>query len=104
MVIGISIKQFKLYEMIAGYNTMPLKEKLAFDIDKFALWLQNIFVTMGLVIIIGALINIWLDSETIGVIIFFAAVIIFLPILIFKGQKLRKTTHKSTAANGVHNQ
>jgi len=89
MVIGISIKQFKLYGMIAGYNTMPLKERLAFDIEKFALWLQNVFVVMGFVIIIGALINIWLDTEIIGIIIYLSAVFVCVAILIFKGQKLK---------------
>ena len=91
ILIGLAIKHLKLYDLIAGYNTMSLKEKSLFNIEKFAQMMRNTFMFMGLLIIIGSLISIWLKIESFGLIIFLVAMLICLPYLIIKGQQLKKS-------------
>jgi len=90
-LIGLAIKHLQLYDLIAGYNTMPPGEKAAFNIEKFALLMRNAFTIIGLFIIIGALLSIWLKIEFLGLVILFAAMIIGLTWLISKGQQLEKS-------------
>lgn len=56
IVIGVLIKQFKLYFLIAGYNTMSKVEKEKIKIEKVATLMRNVFVVMGFFIISGTLI------------------------------------------------
>jgi hypothetical protein len=91
ILMGFAIKQLKLYDFIAGYNTMSPKEKILFDIEKFALMMQNTFLVMGLLIILGALTSIWMKLEYLGLITLFVALTVCLPYLIIKGQQLKKS-------------
>jgi len=90
-LIGLAIKHLQLYDLVAGYNTMPPQEKAAFAIEKFALLMRNAFVIMGLGIIFGALLSMWLKIEFLGLLILFAALIIGLTWLISKGRQLEKS-------------
>jgi hypothetical protein len=87
---GLAINQFKLYDLISGYNTMRPQEKAKFNIEKFALLMQNVFVIMGLCIIVGAFLSIWLKVEFMGLIIMLLTMFICLGYLIYKGQMLKK--------------
>jgi hypothetical protein len=87
---GFVINYLKLYDLISGYNTMPQKEKVLFNIEKFATMMQNTFLVMGLVIILGALISIWTNIEFLGLIMLLVAISVCLPFLIIKGQKFKK--------------
>ena len=93
ILAGLTIKHYKLYDLIAGYNSMPPEEKALFDIEKFSLMMRNTFGTMGLVIIVGALISILAKIEFLGLIIFFAVIFTGLTYLLIKGQKIRNSNN-----------
>lgn len=49
-LMGIIIHRFKLYNLIAGYNTMPKEDREKVDIKGVAKLMRNMFVLMGLAI------------------------------------------------------
>ena len=51
VVMGFLVKAFPM--LIAGYNTMSHKERAQVDIRGFSSFMRNVFVTMGLIILIG---------------------------------------------------
>ena len=95
IITGTTIKHYGLYDMIAGYNTMSPEKKSSFNIEKFATLMRNVFIFMGSFIVVGALINMWLKTEFISVIITFLSLIIGLTYLITQGQRLKKEDGKT---------
>lgn len=91
MLLGILIKHLKMYKIIAGYNTMTKEEKENFDIEKFAILMRNVFLIIGLAIILIALLTMWTKLETIGIIVTIIVVFTGLFYLISKGNKLRNS-------------
>jgi len=89
ILIGIAVKHFKLYDLIAGYNTMPSSEKAKFDIESFAFLMRNAFVTMGLIIICGSIINLWLAIKAFSALIMVLTVLIGVTWLIILGRKMQ---------------
>jgi hypothetical protein len=47
ILLGAAIKYGKMYFLIAGYNTMPAKEKAKYDIKSIANLFRNVMFTMG---------------------------------------------------------
>ena len=90
ILTGFAIKQFKLYELIAGYNTMSTQEKALFNIEKFTSIMMITFLIIGLVIIMGTIIGICLKIEFLGLIILFLDIFIGLTFLNVKGRQLKK--------------
>ena len=90
LLTGISIKQFGLYDLIAGYNTMSAQEKANFNIERFVTLMRNVFLIMGILIIAGSLVNIFLKTDFISLIIFIASMVLGLSYLLIQGQRLKK--------------
>jgi len=51
MVLGWAIERFKLYALIAGYNTMSKEEKAKVKIEDVARLMRNTFFGIGAVLI-----------------------------------------------------
>jgi hypothetical protein len=95
IITGTSIKHYGVYDMISGYNTMSSQEKVSFNIEKFVTMMRNVFLYMGLFIVIGALINIWLKTAFMSLIITFLSITIGITYLIIQGQRLKKSNDKA---------
>lgn len=57
ILLGFALKHFKLYFLIAGYNTMSKAEKEKVKIEKLATLMRNFLVFLGVAIIIMNLID-----------------------------------------------
>lgn len=60
---GILVKNFKMYNLLAGYNTMPKEEKDKYNIEVIATAVRNIMFGMALVTIAGYAIGSWTENE-----------------------------------------
>ncbi len=61
--LGILIKHFKMYFLIAGFNTLSAQEKEKYDIEGIATVFRNGFVSMGLALIILPLLQIGISPD-----------------------------------------
>jgi len=90
ILIGIAIRHLKLYNWIAGYNTMSPGDRANFNIERFASMMRNVFLIMGLFIILGAVISIHFKNEIPGLLFFFISIVSGLSYLVIRGQKLKR--------------
>jgi hypothetical protein len=88
-LIGIVVSRFKLYNLIAGYNTMDEKEKTEYDIEGFAKLLRSVFLVTGISIITGSLLNIWLNYRHLSVIILLVTTISGVLYLLSRSQEFK---------------
>lgn len=84
ILIGVLIKYFKLYNLIAGYNTMSAEKKGTYNIDSIATLFRNVFFTMAFIIIIGYLLTQFTEDKTFENVAFYTALIIGIPYLLIK--------------------
>lgn len=84
ILIGVLIKNFKFYNLIAGYNTMPAEKKATYDIEKIALLFRNVFFYMAFIIILGYLLSLITENTTFESISFYTALITGVPYLLIK--------------------
>lgn len=84
ILIGILIKNFKLYNLIAGYNTMSAEKKAEYNIEKIATLFRNVFFTMAVMIVIGYILTKCTEDKTFENISFYTAMIIGIPYLLIK--------------------
>jgi len=89
IILGISIKHLKMYYLVAGYNTLPEKEKKEYDIEKFALLLRNVFVIIGLIILGSVLITLKIKNEFLIPTVTFISIVIGVVYLLIQGTKFR---------------
>mgnify|MGYP002713046156 CR=1 FL=1 len=89
--LGILIKHFKLYNLIAGYNTMSSEEKAVFNIEKFALMMRNVFMTIGVLIISSSLIDIWLQIGYLKIIVSVVSILVGVIYLNIQGDSLKNS-------------
>jgi len=82
--LGILIKYGKMYNLIAGYNTMSKKEKKKVDIKGIATLMRNVMFGMALLILIGYLISKQTKNENIEIIFLFIAILIGITYLLIK--------------------
>lgn len=82
--LGFLIKNFRLYNLIAGYNTMSAEKKAAYNIDKIATLFRNVFFTMAFLIIVGYVLSKITGNNTIESISFYTALLIGIPYLLIK--------------------
>jgi len=59
-MLGILVKYFKMYFLIAGYNSLSGKKKADYDIESISVIFGNAFIGMGLLMMLGLLISNWL--------------------------------------------
>lgn len=83
VVLGIAIKYGKMYNLIAGYNTMSPQEKAKYNIEKIATLFKNVMFGMALIIVCGYAIAKLLDNPKIEEITLVVAVVIGLPYLLY---------------------
>lgn len=74
IVLGIVVKHFKLYFLIAGYNTMSPEEKKKVNIEKVATLMRNVFLFMGLSIILLEFASNYFENSEISSYLFFPIV------------------------------
>lgn len=84
IAIAILIKNFKFYNLIAGYNTMSDEDKANYNIEKIASLFANVMYLMAAIILIGYGFSKWLNNEQIGFYAVIAATCIGIPYLLIK--------------------
>jgi len=75
IVLGIIIKHFKLYFLIAGYNTMSKEEKEKVNISKVASLLRNTLIIMGVALIIGDYISNYIENDNLKSALFYIPIV-----------------------------
>jgi hypothetical protein len=84
IALGILIKYFKMYSLIAGYNTMSKKEKENIDIKKLADVLRNGMFGMAMILIVGYLISEYTQEPKVENYFIFASFILGIPYMLIK--------------------
>jgi len=74
VLLGIAIKYFKLYFLIAGYNTMSKADKEKVKIEKVATLLRNVLVIIGLALILLGFAISFMENPEIAKYIFYPVV------------------------------
>ena len=90
ILLGIVIKHGKMYNLIAGYNTMSPEEKKNVDIVGFSTLMRNSFVIMGVLIIVGHYFLEYLELFKLIPFVILLIVCIGLPILLILGRRYNK--------------
>lgn len=62
ILLGIAIKYGKMYNLIAGYNTMSEADKEKYDIEGIAKVFKNVMFGMSFLLIVGYIISRWLNQ------------------------------------------
>jgi len=76
MLIGFLVKNRKMYNLIAGYNTMSDKEKSEYNIEGIATVFRNGFFGMAFLLILGYLVGLWIAVENLEVMVIVGATIL----------------------------
>lgn len=84
IIMGILIKYGKFYFLIAGYNTLPAKEKARYDIEGIATVFRNTFFGMALIILVGYFAGNLLNNPDIKSFAFYGSMIVGIPYLLLK--------------------
>nr|WP_321221126.1 DUF3784 domain-containing protein [uncultured Psychroserpens sp.] len=95
IVLGVLIKNFKFYFLIAGYNTMPKKDQDNYDIKGIATVFRNAMFGMALILLLGYAISLWLDQPKIEVYALIIAIAIGLPYLLIRSNSSKYKINKS---------
>lgn len=72
-----------MYNLLAGYNSMPKEEKAKYDIERIAMAIKHIMFGMALVIFAGIAIGNWMENEKLQYYIFAISLSIGIPLLLF---------------------
>lgn len=91
IILGISVKYFKCYWLIAGYNTMSKEQKKNVDTEALGKLMGNYMFLLGATFIIGGVLA-FKDLKTIGTILLIVPVFILTPYVIVKAQKYDKNS------------
>jgi|SRR5688572_12817715 len=84
ILLGLLIKHGKMYNLLAGYNTLSKAEKAKFDMPRMATLFRNTLLAMALVMIMGHFAAQWFGDPDIGAFAFFGAILIGIPYLLLK--------------------
>ena len=76
VLLGFAIKNGRMYNLIAGYNTMSKEEQSKFDIEAIATVFRNVMFCISAILILGYIISHWLDNSKIEVYVAIPTVII----------------------------
>lgn len=71
ILLGLAVKYFKLYFLIAGYNTMSKAEKEKVTIEKVTTLLRNVLVFIGLAMILLGFVSSFLEDSSLASYVFF---------------------------------
>lgn len=89
IVLGILVKYGKMYNLIAGYNTMSETQKKYYDIEGIASVFRNAMFGMALIIVLGYLFGLWLDNSQMALYALFIASAIGIPYLLIRSNAAR---------------
>jgi hypothetical protein len=84
IILGVLIKHGRMYWLIAGYNTMPKKEKEKYEIEGIATLFRNAMFGMALFIIVGHFIAVLTESPNLENYCFWTSIMIGIPYLLIK--------------------
>ncbi len=84
IVAGILIKYFKMYFLIAGYNTKSKKEKAKYDIKSIAHIFGVTLIIMGILIFVGWFIGDLTHTPLVAQITFYVSLLIGIPFILIK--------------------
>lgn len=73
---AVAIKYGKMYNLIAGYNTMSPAEKAKINIEAIATLFRNVFFTLAAVLIFSEVLTYCFDWPELGEYIQFPAILI----------------------------
>jgi len=82
IVLGILIKYFKLYFLIAGYNTMSKEKKEQYDIEGVASVFRNAMFGMAFILIAGHYSAIEMENPKMETYAMYISIAIGLPYLL----------------------
>lgn len=85
VIIGLAVKHFKLYDLMAGYNTMSPEEKEKVNIEKLSTLFRDVFVIMGVLMILGYLTFSFLENPNMGIIFYISVTIVGVLYLVIRG-------------------
>lgn len=89
MVLGVLVYRFP--NLIAGYNTMPEEEKAKVDVEGLKKWSRNMFVIIGVLLIIANYVShslSFVDPDYVDY-AFYVIVVVGLVILVAGAQKFK---------------
>lgn len=89
VVLGIMIKYFKCYWLIAGYNTMPEEKRKNVDIESLGRFIGNYMLLLGLLLAIGGVL-LYAGYKTLGIILIVFPQFILTPYVLIRSQKYDK--------------
>ena len=75
IILGVVVKHFKLYFLIAGYNTLSKADKEKVNIEKVATLLRNVMIFMGSSLILLGLTTTYTQNIEIVDYLFFPIVV-----------------------------
>jgi len=87
VILGIAIKNGKLYFLMAGYNTLPEEEKKKYDVEGIASVFRNAMFFMAFVISLGYYTAQWTETTEIKFYSFYGALIIGISYLLINSNK-----------------
>lgn len=73
---AVAIKYGKMYNLIAGYNTMPAAEKAKINIEAVATLFRNVFFTLAAILIFSEVLTYCFDWPELGEYIQLPAILI----------------------------
>lgn len=84
ILLGILVKHGKMYNLLAGYNTLSREGKAKIEIRGLATLFRNTMPGMALVMILGHFATHWHKDPALGDFAFFGALLIGIPYLLLK--------------------
>lgn len=85
IVLGFLVKYFP--NLIAGYNTMSPEKKKNVDVKGLATFMRNGMIVMGISILAGYYLFLWLGMENIADVIILLVTVPGVIIMLFRAQK-----------------
>jgi multisubunit Na+/H+ antiporter MnhB subunit len=90
---GFLVKSFP--NLIAGYNTMTAEQKKHVDIKGLSTYMRNVFILMGLSIIIAHYLFTWMELMAMANFAPIVIIILGVIIMVIKSQQFNHNKHKS---------
>ncbi|WP_224485072.1 DUF3784 domain-containing protein [Robertkochia aurantiaca] len=92
ILLGILVRYAKMYNLIAGYNSMDEEEKARYDIEAIAHIFGNVMFYMATITILGYGLSLYLDDPRLKLYALIMAIVTGLPYLLIRtnSKKFRK--------------
>lgn len=92
--IGIGFLVKSSPDLIAGYNTMPKNKKKNVDIEGLSTFMRNGFISIGVIVIMGSYIFVWIGLETIATTVVPLVILLGVTIMVVMAQKFDRNRGK----------